>query len=111
MKTIRPVTIVAVDEGSLREIGQWPWPRTTMAELVTRVTDLGAAIIGFDVVFSEPDTLSPARLANSLQGLDVETRSKLAALPSSAQTVAVATLYLPHNAAPDHATVAKNRSE
>src|SRR3954463_4560762 len=61
--TLRPVVIVDIDEPSLRQLGQWPWPRTRVAELITNLTRLGAAAIAFDVVFSEPDRLSPALAA------------------------------------------------
>jgi adenylate cyclase len=47
--------IVAIDEKSLSEIGRWPWPRTVMARLVDRLKAHGARVIGFDVIFSEPD--------------------------------------------------------
>src|SRR6185436_10725923 len=61
--TERPAVIVDIDEASLRKLGQWPWPRTRVADLIARLTDLGAAAIAFDVVFSEPDRLSPALAA------------------------------------------------
>jgi adenylate cyclase len=63
--TQRPVVIVDIDEDSLRKLGQWPWPRTRVAELVTRLTEAGALVIGFDVVFSEPDRLSPGVAADA----------------------------------------------
>src|SRR5262245_61542214 len=50
-----PVVIVDVDEKSLKELGQWPWPRSTLASLVNRLRQDGAAAIGFDVVFAEAD--------------------------------------------------------
>src|SRR6478735_3108987 len=56
----RPVVIVDIDEPSLKEFGQWPWPRTVVADLITKLTDLGVAAIGFDVLFAEPDRTSPA---------------------------------------------------
>src|SRR5690606_4282660 len=55
-----PVRIVDIDEASLAELGQWPWPRFTMATLASRLTELGAAAIAFDLLFSEPDRLSPS---------------------------------------------------
>jgi adenylate cyclase len=61
--TPRPVRIVDIDEASLATLGQWPWPRDELARLVDRLHDLGAAGIAFDMVFPEPDRLSPARLA------------------------------------------------
>ncbi len=54
-----PVRIVAIDEASLKRIGQWPWPRTRLARLVDRLREAGAAAIVFDVIFAEPDGSSP----------------------------------------------------
>jgi CHASE2 domain-containing sensor protein len=81
--TARPAIIIDIDEASLAEIGQWPWPRTVMADLVTRLNELGAAVIGFDVVFADPDRSSPAIAAGAFRGLDPETRDKLLKLPSN----------------------------
>jgi adenylate cyclase len=81
--TQRPVVIIDIDEDSLNALGQWPWPRTMVADMVTRVTQMGAAAIGFDVVFAEPDRSSPALAADTFHGLDEETRAKLKALPSN----------------------------
>ena len=55
-----PVRIIDIDEESLKRIGQWPWPRTVLAELVDKLVGGGAAAIGFDMVFPEPDRMSPA---------------------------------------------------
>ena len=82
-QTIRPVVIVDIDEASLKEIGQWPWPRTVVADIVNRLREAGAAAIGFDVIFAEPDRMSPAVAAESFRGLDAQTREKLAALPDN----------------------------
>jgi adenylate cyclase len=87
-KTIRPVTIVDIDDKSLEKLGQWPWPRTRIADLVTELTRLGAVVIAFDAVFSEPDRLNPAFAADTFRHLDEETRVKLRALPSNDQIFA-----------------------
>lgn len=58
-----PVRVVDIDEASLAAVGQWPWPRDRLAELVRRLSDdYGAAVIAFDVLFPEPDRLSVSRL-------------------------------------------------
>ncbi|HEV7438178.1 MAG TPA: adenylate/guanylate cyclase domain-containing protein [Methylobacterium sp.] len=62
-----PLRIVDIDEESLSRLGQWPWPRSTVARLVGALQDLGAASISLDMVFSEPDRTSPARLARQWQ--------------------------------------------
>src|SRR5476651_399380 len=84
----RPVVIVDIDEKSLKALGQWPWPRTRVADLITRLTELNAAAIGFDIVFAEPDRLSPGLAADAFRNLDEETRQKLRALPSNDQVLA-----------------------
>lgn len=48
------LTLVVIDEQSLAEVGPWPWPRQTMAELVTAIDDTGAQLQLHDVVYSEP---------------------------------------------------------
>ncbi|MEA2794859.1 MAG: adenylate cyclase, partial [Bradyrhizobium sp.] len=86
--TSRPVVIVDINEESLQKLGQFPWPRTRIADMITRLTRLGAAAIAFDIVFSEPDRLSPALAADVYRELDEETRNKLRALPSNDQIMA-----------------------
>src|SRR5215470_700903 len=54
-ETAFPVTIVDIDEASLAQLGQWPWSRSVLASLVNRLRQDGAAAIGFDVAFAEPD--------------------------------------------------------
>jgi adenylate cyclase len=88
VKTARPVRIVNIDEKSLAKFGQWPWPRTVVADLVNNLTRLGPAAIGFDVMFAEPDRLNPAVAAATLRNLDEDTRARLRALPSNDEILA-----------------------
>lgn len=53
------IAIVDIDEKSLAEIGRWPWSRNIVADLVRKLADdYRVSVIGFDVVFAEPDTSS-----------------------------------------------------
>ncbi len=61
-----PVRVVDIDDESLQRIGQWPWPRTAMADLLTRLQQDGAAVVAFDVLFSEPDQTSPEEVVKRL---------------------------------------------
>ncbi|MEO8137929.1 MAG: adenylate/guanylate cyclase domain-containing protein [Betaproteobacteria bacterium] len=54
-----PVRVVDIDDESIRKIGQWPWSRTTIADLLQKLTDQGAAVVTFDMFFSEADRTSP----------------------------------------------------
>jgi adenylate cyclase len=87
-KAARPVTVVDIDEKSLARLGQWPWPRTSLADLIINLTNLGAVAIAFDVVFSEPDRLNPETAAGTMRYLDEVTRAKLRGLPSNDQVLA-----------------------
>lgn len=61
------VVIVDIDEKSLIELGQWPWPRDRMAQLVDTLFDRhGAALLGFDTVFAESDASSGLATLESL---------------------------------------------
>ncbi|MEE9544640.1 MAG: CHASE2 domain-containing protein, partial [Rhodospirillales bacterium] len=44
----KPVTIIDLDENSLNEIGQWPWPRNIVAQLVRNLMQMGAVLVAFD---------------------------------------------------------------
>jgi adenylate cyclase len=77
------VAIVDIDEHSLAALGQWPWPRTQIAQMIRHLGDAGALAIGFDVLFAEPDRLSPALFAAAANDLAPEVRAVLAARPSN----------------------------
>jgi adenylate cyclase len=62
-----PVTIVDIDEASLKTVGQWPWPRWRLAEIVDRLGRMGAAVTAFDVLFAEPDRMSFGNAAAALR--------------------------------------------
>ncbi len=49
------VAIVAIDEKSLAEVGQWPWSRIILAELIEAISSFGPKAIGVDVIWSEPE--------------------------------------------------------
>jgi adenylate cyclase len=54
-----PAIIVAIDDASLAALGQWPWPRTRLARLVEATRQLGALVVGIDMIMPEADRLSP----------------------------------------------------
>ncbi|MFK5981037.1 MAG: adenylate/guanylate cyclase domain-containing protein [Rhizobiaceae bacterium] len=57
-----PIRIVDIDEASIAKLGQWPWPRTKMAELTDKLREAGSAVLAFDVIFSEPDRTNPKNI-------------------------------------------------
>ena len=53
------IVIVDIDEKSIAEVGRWPWSRNVIAQLIDKLDGkYHARAIGFDVIFSEPDTSS-----------------------------------------------------
>ena len=57
-----PVKIVDIDDKSLARAGQWPWPRTTVAQMLAKLREAGALVVAMDIVFAEPDRTAPARV-------------------------------------------------
>lgn len=82
-----PVRIVDIDEETLVRLGQWPWPRTRLAELVNRLKRAEVAAIGFDVLLAEADRTSPQAMAKLWQ-LSGAARRTLDELPDHDQVLA-----------------------
>src|SRR5207302_3107570 len=89
------VLIVAIDEESLAAKGQWPWPRTLVAELVRRIAAGKPRVLGIDILFAEPDRFSPPRLAETLPGLSPKVTAALTRLPASDAVLAEAIAMVP----------------
>ncbi len=61
------IVIIDIDETSLKQYGQWPWSRSVVSDLITKLSDANAGIIGLDIVFAEPDQTSPHRIASKIK--------------------------------------------
>src|SRR5262245_16407080 len=86
--SVRPVVIVDIDEESLSAYGQWPWPRTLIADLLTRLFQWQSAAVAFDVVFPEPDRSSPSEAMKYFRNVDEATRDRLLQLPNNDEVLA-----------------------
>ena len=75
--------IVDIDEKSLREIGQWPWPRTVLAELFEKSKSAGMLVLGLDVLFAEKDRTSPELISKDIKERNPEIAELLEKLPSN----------------------------
>ena len=62
-----PVVLAVIDEKSIDLEGKWIWPRSKIAELVTKLSDAGAKVISFDIGFLEPDEKSVVRTIDAIQ--------------------------------------------
>jgi serine phosphatase RsbU (regulator of sigma subunit) len=89
------VAIIDIDEKSLARYGQWPWSWRRVAELVRRIAQGNPRVLGIDVVFAEPDRLSPTEIARELPGLPPAMADALAQLPSSDHELAEAMATVP----------------
>lgn len=61
-----PIRIIDIDEESLKRVGQWPWSRRDIAEMIKNLTIKGAGLIVFDVVFAESDRTSLEQIIQNL---------------------------------------------
>jgi len=48
------VVHVDIDDGSLEELGRWPWPRELLAGIVTTLDECGSAALAVDIIMPEP---------------------------------------------------------
>jgi adenylate cyclase len=90
-----PVTVVAIDQKSLLEIGQWPWPRNVLARLVRVLQRAEPAAIGINILMPEADALSPERLLAQAQVEDRTLAEALRALPTHDAQLAKAMALAP----------------
>ncbi len=77
-----PVAIVTIDDKSLAQYGQWPWSRARVAQLVDKIAAGKPSVLGVDIIFAEPDRLSPGRLADSDPEIPANIVDELSQLPS-----------------------------
>lgn len=72
-----PIVIVDLDEATQQREGRWPWDRAKVAHLIQALRAQGTALIGFDVVFSEPGP-NPVRQLLQADALPAELGAALA---------------------------------
>jgi serine phosphatase RsbU (regulator of sigma subunit)/CHASE2 domain-containing sensor protein len=99
------VTVVEIDERSLARLGQWPWPRSRLADLIRLIERHEPAAIGIDILMPEPDRLSPERLLDEARQRDPVLASRLDALPANdgelARAIGASPVILPVAGTPE----------
>lgn len=91
----QPVTIVAIDEKSLRQVGQWPWPRDRLAALIGSIQHRQPAVLGLDIYMPEADQSSPDLLAARLPASQHALADQLRSLPGNDRLLAQALAAMP----------------
>jgi serine phosphatase RsbU (regulator of sigma subunit)/CHASE2 domain-containing sensor protein len=89
------VVVVVIDEKALAAHGQWPWPRTIVADLVSRIGAAGPLAVGLDIFFPEPDRHSPAAMAAMLAARAPDIAARLRAMPSGDAQLGAALASVP----------------
>ncbi|MDQ6954695.1 MAG: serine/threonine-protein kinase [Mariprofundaceae bacterium] len=64
------IVIIDIDDASIERIGRWPWPRSTIADMINRLSEAGARLVGIDIFFSEKQK-TPENNSISLQLADL----------------------------------------
>ena len=60
------VVIIDLDDKSLKQIGQWPWSRDIVSNLLVNLTNAQVGLIAFDIVFAEEDRTNPVKMIKKL---------------------------------------------
>ena len=76
------VRIVWIDDASIKTIGPWPWPRYIMARLTETLVQSEPKVIGYDIIFPDPDRNTPEAFASLYPELPDATAATIRALPS-----------------------------
>ncbi len=84
-----PVVIIDIDEHSLEQYGQWPWPRSLVAQLIEKVGVMKPASIALDIIMPEVDRSSPCNITQFIPNIDAETRAKICELPTNDELLAI----------------------
>ena len=82
-----PVKIIDIDDESLKRLGQWPWPRTQIAKLISTLQMSKPSAIALDIIFAEKDRTSP-NMMSQLWNLSPNERQLLSHLPDHDQVLA-----------------------
>src|SRR5215469_8041094 len=85
--------VVEINEESIRLVGQWPWPRDALAEVISGAR--GASAIGVDVLMPDADRLSPDHLIEQRHIVAPALQQALLAMPHPDQVLAAALRQLP----------------
>ena len=70
------IVVVDITEEDLKKYGQWPWPRHTMAAFHATLTDAGAILVNYNILFADPDRMSGKEYLKSMP-MDNELREQL----------------------------------
>jgi len=70
------VVIIDLDDKSLKQIGQWPWSRDIVSQMLVNLTNAGVGLIAFDIVFAEADRSNPITLVKKL-GIKVDKNKEI----------------------------------
>lgn len=89
------VHVVVIDDRALATYGQWPWPRSRVAELVARIAEGKPLVLGMDLFFPEPDRYSGAALARAMAAFSPEIAAVLARMPSNDAALGAALKSVP----------------
>ena len=98
----QPVTLVEIDEDSLKSVGQWPWPRNRLAELIDKIAVHQPLAIGLDLYMPELDQTSPDQVARHLPSGHEALAQALQQLGSHEARLVQSLKAAPTAALPDH---------
>ncbi|MBW1708898.1 MAG: CHASE2 domain-containing protein [Deltaproteobacteria bacterium] len=61
------IVVVEIDDDSITKLGRWPWPRSLVAQMVTKLKEQKASLIGLNIIFSEPEVAEGLNLIRELE--------------------------------------------
>jgi eukaryotic-like serine/threonine-protein kinase len=65
------IAVISIDDQSIENLGRWPWPRSLQAEMIEKLAQVGAKVIGNTILLSEAEThLSNKIIDDAIKNLE-----------------------------------------
>lgn len=72
------IAVIAIDDQSIENLGRWPWPRSLQAEMIEKLAQSGARVIGNSILLSEAQThLGSIYIQQALDNLESKSNPDL----------------------------------
>ena len=71
------VVVINITESDIKKYGQWPWPRHILGIFHSNLSDAGALLVNYNILFAEKDRMSGTEYLKSMPIINLELREQL----------------------------------
>ena len=71
------IVVVNITESDIKKYGQWPWPRHILGIFHSNLSEAGAILVNYNILFAEQDRMSGTEYLKSMPIINLELREQL----------------------------------